>query len=158
MELNHYIRKLRGNESARKIADRAGISHSYWLDIENGYSRASGKSVKPSKKILVKIAKALAETNRLDGKEITFKLFELAGFTEKPKQVNSPFTICKIKNESLESDTFDYPVNDLNYHLEDLVNQKYYKNILLNDRDLKFIKKVIESYLETYKGTKQNGN
>lgn len=119
-ELGNYIKELRGGHSIRRAAKMAGISPSYWSDLERGYGRASGKAVNPSMDILTKVADTLYELN--DG------AFQKAGIIidfmnltehnykyEVEVQGNSEYEfISSDSNEpTLKKDNFSYPINDL---------------------------------------------
>lgn len=57
-ELGGILRKLRGKESLRDAAKRAGVSHTYLSIIEKGHDLRSGSPVKPTPETLKSLAKA----------------------------------------------------------------------------------------------------
>ncbi|WP_077296898.1 helix-turn-helix domain-containing protein [Virgibacillus pantothenticus] len=156
-ELGNYIKELRGDHSIRTAAKMAGISPSYWSDLERGYGRASGKVVNPSMDILTKVANTLYELN--DG------AFEKAGiiidfmeFTdhnlnyEIEVQGNNEYEIISSdSNEpTLKKDNFNYPINDLFYHLNsDHLNTKFFNGVPLSSSELKKLNSIIELFLES---------
>lgn len=56
--LSKLLRQLRGNESLRDVAKRAGISHSYLSHLEKGVDPRTGKPLKPSADTLKGLARA----------------------------------------------------------------------------------------------------
>lgn len=57
-ELGKLLRHLRGKESLRDVADRAGISHSYLSHLEKGKDPRTGKPIYPSPDTLKALSKA----------------------------------------------------------------------------------------------------
>jgi len=57
-ELGKLLRELRGKESLRDVAGRAGISHNYLSIIEKGIDPRSGAPVQPYPDTLRALAKA----------------------------------------------------------------------------------------------------
>lgn len=57
-ELGRLLKSLRGKESLRKAAERAGISHTYLSIIEKGVDLRSGSPVSPTPETLKSLAKA----------------------------------------------------------------------------------------------------
>lgn len=58
LELGKLLRKLRGKESLREAAARAGISHNYLSIVEKGVDPRSGSPVKPSPETLKSLSQA----------------------------------------------------------------------------------------------------
>jgi Helix-turn-helix. len=57
-DFSHLIRLLRGDESLRDAAQRAGISHTYLGQLEVGIDKRTGKVINPSADTLQRLAKA----------------------------------------------------------------------------------------------------
>lgn len=57
-ELGKFLEGLRGKESLRDAAKRAGISHTYLRIVEKGFDRRSGSPVNPTPETLRSLSKA----------------------------------------------------------------------------------------------------
>jgi len=71
-KIGEVLRKLRGSESLRKAANRAGISHQYLKYIEDGVDPRSGEEFRVSPDVLRKVGAAYGYSYE--------KLLELAGY------------------------------------------------------------------------------
>ncbi|MFB7812579.1 helix-turn-helix domain-containing protein [Paenibacillus chitinolyticus] len=56
--LGEVLKNLRGKESLREAAQRAGVSHSYLRYVEKGVDPRTGAALKPSPETLKRLAKA----------------------------------------------------------------------------------------------------
>ncbi|WP_405082325.1 helix-turn-helix domain-containing protein [Paenibacillus chitinolyticus] len=56
--LGEILKNLRGKESLREAAQRAGVSHSYLRYVEKGIDPRTGAALKPSPETLKRLAKA----------------------------------------------------------------------------------------------------
>nr|WP_026680520.1 helix-turn-helix transcriptional regulator [Priestia megaterium] len=158
-ELGNYIKKFRGKHSIREAASIANISHSYWSDLERGYSRASGKPINPSVDTITKVADTLYEFNKDNFSRNDF-LVDLLEFIGIPGDVNNQelydndeYTLIYSDNTdtTLKAERFNYPINDIKYHLmDDHFNTKFFNGIPLNHKELLNLKSLIETYLRSY--------
>jgi HTH-type transcriptional regulator, competence development regulator len=57
-ELGILLKKLRGKRTLRDVSEKTGLSHTYIRDLELGIRRATGKPIKPSARVLKKLADA----------------------------------------------------------------------------------------------------
>ncbi|MBO9541100.1 helix-turn-helix transcriptional regulator [bacterium] len=75
MSIGEYLKELRHqrNLSAREAAKRIGISYTRLQELENGYSRTTGKPTSPTTDVLIKIAKGYEQPLPL--------LLQMAGLT-----------------------------------------------------------------------------
>ena len=158
-ELGNYIKSERGKHSIRKAASLANISHSYWSDLERGYSRATGKPVNPSADTMVKVAEALYRLNKDKVDSINayiIDLFDLIGVFEGIESVNSfqnneyTMIFSEDNGNSLSSELFTIPINDLKFHLsDDHLNTKFYNGMPLSQKDLDNIDSMIKFYIQS---------
>lgn len=86
-ELGDLLRKLRGKESLRDAAKRAGLSHNYLSIVEKGVDPRTGSPMKPSTDTLRSLANAYGYPYE--------ELLKVAGVLEKEE-------VSKEKNELLE--------------------------------------------------------
>lgn|SRR5699024_477527 len=136
--------------SAQNLYEITGVSQPYLSQIENGDKT-------PSRKVVDKIARGIANNEGIDIKEIHNKLLKMAGYSE-IKYVDSFFELLNTDTPSYNSVNIvkdgiayqsktDFPANDLFFHLTDEHNKKMYKSIILNDNDRKYINEMIKMYL-----------
>lgn len=129
-ELSTLLRKLRGRESLRDVAKRAGISHSQISNLEKGIDSRTGNPVKTSPETLKSLAAAYGYPYG--------KLMELAGYI--PNQAE--------QKERMTSALADDP--ELLEFFEDLSKRDALKILLrqtkdLEDTSIKFIIKVVKA-------------
>lgn len=57
-EFSRLLKRLRGDESLRDVAQRAELSHTYLGQLEAGTDKRTGKIIKPSADTLMRLSKA----------------------------------------------------------------------------------------------------
>lgn len=55
-EIGNFLKELRGDRSLREVGRKSGISHTYISNIERGIDPRSGSEIKPSPKLLRRLA------------------------------------------------------------------------------------------------------
>lgn len=135
--------------SAREFGDRIGYSQSYISALENNQ-----KSTIPSKEVLNKFSSVYAELG-YNHAEVLNELFVLAGY-ENVTQVDSLIELFSSstlngfnqkKNGIVAYSSYEFPINDLFFHLSDKYNKKMFKTVFLTDYDREYITKMIQTYL-----------
>ncbi|GAA0455400.1 helix-turn-helix transcriptional regulator [Alkalibacillus silvisoli] len=154
MELNSlgdylYQYRAKNKLSVQNLHEITGVSQPYLSQIESG-----GKT--PSRKVVDRIARGISNNDGIDIKEIHNKLLRLAGYSE-INYVDSFFDLLdtpSLNRFNIKSDdgiiaqtAYDFPVNDLYFHLTDEHNTKMFKTVKLDDDDRKFIEEMIKAYL-----------
>ncbi|MGO1059339.1 helix-turn-helix domain-containing protein [Planococcus sp. FY231025] len=150
-------------KSIRKLAEEADISHTYLSTLERGFDPRSNKVRKPAPEILKRLAAALGvEYSTLlheAGYEELYKAEKYKEAIEDFEEKDSFFELFNFGKPSLNgfieeqngikvnAKNFNFPVNDLFFHLTDANNKKMYKTIILSDSDRSKIKSLIENYL-----------
>lgn len=129
-ELSTLLRKLRGRESLRNVAQRAGISHTHLRNLEKGVDPRTGNTAYPTPETLKSLAAAYDYPYG--------KLMELAGYI--PNQAE--------QKERMTSALADDP--ELLEFFEDLSKRDALKILLrqtkdLDDTGIKFIIKVVKA-------------
>lgn len=144
-----YQYRSKNKLSVQNLHEITGVSQPYLSQIESG-----GKI--PSRKIVDKIAQGIANNDGINIKEIHNKLLKLAGYSEIRyadslfELFNAP-SLNRFNTENKEGliaqNSYNFPVNDLYFHLTDKYNQKMFKTVRLDDDDRSFIEEVIKMYL-----------
>lgn len=147
--------------SAKKIGEVLGYSQSHISGIENG------TKLIPSKKFITNYLKFITNSNFSemnfyinDINEIANGEIEIATYIDENTSLLDAFTynfesdssqINSLKYEKRNGETvrehFDFPINDLKFHLTDADNPKYFNKIKLNTNDRDHINKYIEDYI-----------
>lgn len=133
----------------QNLHEITGVSQPYLSQLENGTKN-------PSRKVVDRIAKGIANNDNIEISQIHNTLLRLAGYSE-IKYTDSLFEAFGNKstlngfNQSKEGLTahsnYDFPINDLYFHLTDSLNKKMFKTVTLSDYDTEYITKMIEVYL-----------
>lgn len=111
-DLSELLIKLRGSESGRKAAKRAGISHNYLAILEKGFDPQTKAPINPSPETLMSLAgaygypyeelmKIAGYLKREDDNESSIKESEADIKRKKGKEL-----LDKIKDENLEHTLF----------------------------------------------------
>ena len=165
--LGNFLKVLRSDkkETTRGLSKKIGYSHSYISSVENG-SKLSPSSDFIQQYLLGLFDKNIGITNMYIEK-IKYLSEGLYDFDTLP--VNSEKDLIeaskKMKDEFLKFNNihsfvtkkgenfFEEPINDLNFHLNELNNQKYYKGVEMSTEELHEIDKLINNYLITIYNT-----
>lgn len=162
--LGEYLRKLRNEKklTTRDLGENIDYSYSYIASVEKGRR-------KPSKDFLEKYIYAISKNNEelTEVKSVIssitngefYKDFEqkkslnnddsmIAAFTND----NNVNTMYVTENNFITDKTYNFPINDISYHLKDKYNSKYFKDVKLTDDDRSYINDLIKTHLlEKYK-------
>lgn len=160
--LGKFLKKLRNNKkkTTREVAEFLSYSQGHISGIENG------KRGIPSETYIEDVITFLSDTFE----EYNFNIDQLKEVTNDKIQLLKSDVNEKIKNNSMlesftdnneapnimymennlglkENTFFSIPINDLNFHLNDISNSKYYRKLKLTDIDRKHINDYINNYL-----------
>ncbi|OOV37041.1 hypothetical protein BS756_08910 [Staphylococcus sp. MB371] len=162
--LGEYLRKLRNEKklTTRDLGENIDYSYSYIASVEKGRR-------KPSKDFLEKYIYAISKNNEelTEVKSVIssitngefYKDFEqkkslnnddsmIAAFTND----NNVNTMYVTEDNFITDKTYNFPINDISYHLKDKYNAKYFKDVKLTDDDRSYINDLIKTHLlEKYK-------
>jgi len=147
--------------SAQKIGDVLGYSQSHISGIENG------TKIIPNKRFITNYLKFITNSNFSEMNFYINNINEIANgeiqlatylddstslmnalvndYEDDTSQINS----LKYEKRNGESDKehFDFPINDIMFHLTDSENPKYFNKIKLSISDKEHINKYIEDYI-----------
>lgn len=157
-ELGEYLKSIRKNKkiTARVLGEKMGYSQSHISGVENGQ-----KSI-PDNNFLENYLSSISDTNE----EYNFYVREIKKLTQNEIELNEvtvknnsfysslkratipyEFNFINFKNKP-EKALYDVPINDFHFHLKDMQNLKFYKNIELSEVDKKNILLLLDSYFE----------
>lgn len=141
MSFGEHVKKIRSQKglSMRELERRSGLSQSYISQLEKGIQQ------NPKSETIQKLAIGLNTDYKDLLKEAGFvdSFFEL--FNLGKPTLNG---FIEEKNGLLTSaKNYDFPINDIFFHLSDKNNKKMYKTIILSDTDREEIRALIENYL-----------
>ncbi|MEB5686668.1 helix-turn-helix domain-containing protein [Mammaliicoccus lentus] len=161
--LGEYLRKIRNKKqlTTRELGENIGFSYSYIASVEKGRR-------KPSKDFLEKYIYAVSKNNEelTEVKSVISSITdgELYKDFEKKKIIDDDSMIAAFTNDNdvntmyvtedgfITDKTYNFPINDIFYHLTDKYNSKYFKGIKLSDNDRSYINDLIKIHmLEKYK-------
>ena len=149
------VRKQKG-VTTRKLGELMGYSHSYISSVENG------SKLSPSNDFIQKYFYHLMDRDLLKANDNIILINELSNglynFEELPVPTNLEIEEYEKKNKLYEDanlyvskdnskTVFFEPINDLNYHLSDLNNLKYFKGVPISHEEMLYIEKFITDYL-----------
>jgi transcriptional regulator with XRE-family HTH domain len=98
-ELSKLLIKLRGDESGRKAAKRAGISHNYLAILEKGFDPQTKAPINPSPETLMNLSSAYDYPYE----ELMKVAGYLKGSTEETKESSIEETKLDVKTKKLLS-------------------------------------------------------
>lgn len=148
--------------SANKLVGKIKYSQSHISGIENG------SKLIPSKSFISKYLRAITNDNFSEVNyyineinEIASGEIELATYIDESTSLMDAFVnnfesdssklntfVEELQNGDNKKDYYNFPINDLKFHLIDMNNQKYFNKILLSADDRGHIKEYIENYIE----------
>lgn len=150
------------NISANKLVGKIKYSQSHISGIENG------SKLIPSKSFISKYLRAITNDNFSEVNyyinqinELANGEIELATYIDESTSLLDAFVnnfesdssqlntfVEELQNGDNKKDYYNFPINDLKFHLIDINNQKYFNKVLLSADDREHIKEYIENYIE----------
>lgn len=157
--LGEFLRGFRNSKelTTRELGEEIGFSYSYIASVEKGRR-------KPSKDFIEKYIYAVSKNNE----ELTNVKKKISSITdgelykdfEKKKSIdNEDSMIAAFTNDNdastmyvteggfITDKTYNFPINDISYHLTDKYNAKYFKGIKLSDNDRSYINDLIKIHM-----------
>ncbi|MGW9991285.1 transcriptional regulator with XRE-family HTH domain [Staphylococcus hominis] len=148
--------------SANKLVGKIKYSQSHISGIENG------SKLIPSKSFISKYLRAITNDNFSEVNyyinqinELANGEIELATYIDESTSLMDAFVnnfesdssklntfVEELQNGDNKKDYYNFPINDLKFHLIDMNNQKYFNKVLLSADDREHIKEYIENYIE----------
>ncbi|AVI05754.1 helix-turn-helix domain-containing protein [Staphylococcus hominis] len=141
--LGKYLRDLRKEKglTTRELGEKMNYSYSYVASLE------TGKRV-PTDEVLEKYIYSLAANNG-ELKEIKKEISTITNgeYYQNYNQYDNDIFNKDNKVNSMNIDEgafisekiYDFPINDISFHLNDKYNTKFFEGFKLNDRDRKYI-------------------
>lgn len=159
LTLGDFLRGFRNSKelTTRELGKEIGFSYSYIASVEKGRR-------KPSKDFLEKFIYAVSKNNE----ELTIAKKKISSITngefykdfEQKKSIDSEGsmiaaftndndvnTIYVTEDNFIKNKAYNFPINDISYHLLDKYNTKYFKGIKLSDDDRTYINELIKTHL-----------
>ena len=148
-----FIRTQHGM-SATELSNLTGYSQSHISGMENG------KKTFPSKKFIEGYLRGIVNSekdlnkyllqieNIKNGENLEVEIEETSLF-DAFEIKNSPFEMVELLNdgETKAHRTMHVPINDISFVLNDFLNPKYFRNLLLDNEDRQYIEEIIKIYL-----------
>lgn len=161
--LGNYLKNLRKSDankvSAHALGEKINKSQGYISGVENG--NRSFPTIEFVSDYLDALAKNdcafnryVDEVNSLPGVNLPIEKREVDEFDEASNLLRDVFSSSAPnimehfdKHGISYEEYYDFPVNDLNYHLTDTDNKKYFRKIELDDEDREYINNFINTYM-----------
>lgn len=157
--LGQFLRDLRQKKSmtTRELGENIGFSYSYLASVEKGRR-------KPSSEFLEKYIYSIADNND-ELKEIKksisnitngnfYKQYSNTKIKKDNESMIAAFTNDNSINSMFSEDgglitdkIYNFPINDISFHLSDKYNSKFFKKIQLTDSDRNYINNFIKNHL-----------
>lgn len=163
-DLGSYLRDLRENKglTTRELSEAIGYSYSYIAGVEKGHKENPSNAF--LEKYIYGVSKNLHEIEIIkediakgtNGK--FYKDFQNREPTEvekieKDESLLKAFTIESSpnvfffeRNGLVDDKYFNFPINDIAFHLNDKYNAKYFRKLKMSDEDRKYIYNFINDY------------
>ncbi|MCD8904327.1 helix-turn-helix transcriptional regulator [Staphylococcus chromogenes] len=174
-KIGSYLRKVRESKNIklRKFASNIDYSHGHVSSIENG------KKGLPKSQFLEKYLDELSDSykeynfyvnkiSKLSEDKIKLPFIEYVDIdkarkslskgylTESEKKfindldtISAPYEYRYMEDDEHEMIILSQPINDLNYHLNDKNNRKFYKKVELDEIDRKNVEILMDSYFKS---------
>lgn len=156
-EVGNYLKRIRKNKNitAKSLGANLQYSQSHISGIENGskkippffipaYLNYVSDSNEEYNYYADQIAKITEGNFEVEKRQIRKDIKEILNSISKPARMKE-FYNNDYNNEKTVT-IFSENINDLNFHLEDNLNSKFYKTIELSDYDRKNISKILDIY------------
>lgn len=156
-EVGNYLKSIRKNKNitAKSLGANLQYSQSHISGIENGskkippffipaYLNYVSDSNEEYNYYADQIAKITEGNFEVEKRQIRKDTKEILNSINKPARMKE-FYNNDYNNEKTVT-IFSENINDLNFHLEDNLNSKFYKAIELSDYDRKNISKILDIY------------
>ncbi|MCG2253631.1 helix-turn-helix transcriptional regulator [Staphylococcus epidermidis] len=156
-EVGNYLKSIRKNKNitAKSLGANLQYSQSHISGIENGskkippffipaYLNYVSDSNEEYNYYADQIAKITEGNFEVEKRQIRKDIKEILNSISKPARMKE-FYNNDYNNEKTVT-IFSENINDLNFHLEDNLNSKFYKTIELSDYDRKNISKILDIY------------
>jgi len=160
--LGNYLKNLRKTNSekmsASELGERISKSQGYISGVEN--ANRSFPTVDFVTDYLDALAKNdwefnkyISDINSLPGVDLPIEKREVTDFEEDQSMLaafsaTSPNIMTHFDKQGISYDEYyDFPINDINYHLTDTDNKKYFRKIELDDNDREYIDTFINGYM-----------
>ncbi|MCI2791746.1 helix-turn-helix transcriptional regulator [Staphylococcus pettenkoferi] len=156
-EVGNYLKSIRKNKNitAKSLGANLQYSQSHISGIENGskkippffipaYLNYVSDSNEEYNYYADQIAKITEGNFEVEKRQIRKDIKEILNSISKPSRMKE-FYNNDYNNEKTVT-IFSENINDLNFHLEDNLNSKFYKTIELSDYDRKNISKILDIY------------
>lgn len=166
LSLGDYLRDLRKkkNKTTRDIGEVIGYSYSYVASIETGRR-------KPKEEIIEKYIYALSNNSdelleiKKDISNITngeyYKQYYDANIVKSDESMieamtnnNKVNSMYNTENSLITEKIYNFPINDISFHLSDKYNTKFFKNIKLSDEDRNYMNTIFYNHLKQKYDTK----
>lgn len=166
LSLGEYLRDLRKkkNKTTRDIGEVIGYSYSYVASIETGRR-------KPKEEIIEKYIYALSNNSdelleiKKDISNITngeyYKQYYGANIVKSDESMieaitnnNKVNSMYNTENSLITEKIYNFPINDISFHLSDKYNTKFFKNIKLSDEDRNYMNTIFYNHLKQKYDTK----
>ena len=166
LSLGEYLRDLRKkkNKTTRDIGEVIGYSYSYVASIETGRR-------KPKEEIIEKYIYALSNNSdelleiKKDISNITngeyYKQYYDANIVKSDESMieamtnnNKVNSMYNTENSLITEKIYNFPINDISFHLSDKYNNKFFKNIKLSDDDRNYMNTIFCNHLKQKYDTK----
>lgn len=166
LSLGEYLRDLRKkkNKTTRDIGEVIGYSYSYVASIETGRR-------KPKEEIIEKYIYALSNNSdelleiKKDISNITngeyYKQYYDANIVKSDESMieamtnnNKVNSMYNTENSLITEKIYNFPINDISFHLSDKYNTKFFKNIKLSDEDRNYMNTIFYNHLKQKYDTK----
>lgn len=158
--LGEYLRKLRNdkNKTTRDIGKVIGYSYSYVASIETGRR-------KPKEEILEKYIYALSDNSdelleiKRDISNITngeyYKKYHDTNIVKSDESIieamtnnNKVDSMYSSENSLITKNIYNFPINDISFHLSDKYNNKFFKSVKLSDEDRNYMNTIFYNHLK----------
>lgn len=154
-ELGEFLKNIRKKKkiTAKDLGIKIGYSQSHISGVENGQKKI------PDNKFLEDYLSKLVDTTDeynfyvREIKEISNNQISLTErihpVYDSMKRSSLPYEFNFINFKSKPEITFyDIPINDIHFHLKDINNFKFYKNIEMSETDKKNIEIIVDGYFK----------
>lgn len=158
--LGEYLRDLRKKKkkTTREIGEVIGYSYSYVASIETGRR-------KPKEEIIEKYIYALSNNSdelleiKKDISNITngeyYKKYYDANIVKSNESMieaitnnNKVNSMYSTENSLITEKVYNFPINDIAFHLSDKYNNKFFKNVKLSDEDRNYMNTIFYNHLK----------
>lgn len=164
-ELGSFLKSIRNDYdiTTRKLGEKMGYSHSYISSVENGAKKSPSQDfienylLSLTNKNISDVNFFIEKINELSNGTYMYQTIKINDINKMLSEASKRFSDVHLFNYTIKRKNADkavtkeayleVPINDLNYHLNDISNEKFFRSVPIDTYEMTQINTMINNYL-----------